>query len=86
MKETTLACLREGEAARVLSVRGEGGMARRLRELGFLAGAPVRCLFRSPLGDPTAYLVRGAVIALRREDGGRVLVAREPEGRDAPWD
>lgn len=29
---------------------------------------------KSPLGDPAAYLIKGAVIALRREDAGTVLV------------
>ena len=31
----------------------------------------------SPLGDPTAYEICGAVIALRREDSDKVLVLEE---------
>ena len=38
--------------------------------------APVVCLWHSPQGDPTAYRIGQAVIALRREDSAAVLVSR----------
>lgn len=66
--------LKVGERAYVRDTEGAGGMQRRLLDLGFTAGAPVRCLFRGPSGDPTAYFVRGAVIALRGEDARMVRV------------
>lgn len=50
-------------------------MRRRLLDLGFTVGTEVQCLYRSPLGDPTAYLVRGAVIALRQEDACHIIVS-----------
>ena len=34
----------------------------------------MECLGRSPGGDPAAYLIRGAVIALRDRDSRGVLV------------
>ena len=40
----------------------------RLRGLGLNEGTTVTALFRSPFGDPTAYLVTESVIALRRSD------------------
>ena len=47
-------------------------------DLGLTHGARVRCLFAAPGGDPRAYRIRGAVIALRSEDAGLVrLCARE---------
>lgn len=49
-------------------------MARRLMDIGMVQGTEVECLMKSPLGDPAAYLIKGAVIALRREDAGTVLV------------
>ena len=66
--------LAPGERARVLGVTSQGAMRRRLQELGLLAGAWVECLGKSPLGDPAAYRVRGAVIALRRDDARAVTV------------
>jgi Fe2+ transport system protein FeoA len=35
----------------------------------------VEAEFRSPAGDPTAYRVRGALIALRREQADQIQVA-----------
>ncbi len=69
-----LSRLAPGERARVLGVTSQGAMRRRLQELGLLAGAWVECLGKSPLGDPAAYRVRGAVIALRQDDARAVTV------------
>lgn len=69
-----LSSLREGQTARVLSVERAGGLSRRLLDLGLIAGTPVRCIQKSPAGDPVAYGIRGAVIALRREQADAVLV------------
>ena len=69
-----------GQRARVVGVSGNGAMSRRLLDVGFTPGAAVTCLFQAPCGDPRAYLVRGAVIALRREDARAVQV--EPAARE----
>jgi len=54
----------------------KGRSQRRLLDLGFVPGTRVRVVRASPLGDPRAYLVRGTVIALRREDAAEVMVSR----------
>ena len=46
----------------------------RFQEIGLIEGTQVECLQKSPAGDPVAYLIRGAVIALRAEDSATVLV------------
>ena len=51
-------------------------MRRRLQDIGMVDGTTVECVQRSPLGDPSAYWIRGAVIALRREDASAVQVER----------
>ncbi len=66
-----------GETVRVVSLLAEGRMRRRLADLGLIPGAEVTCLGRSPLGDPSAYLIRGAVIAIRRRDAMEVSVTTE---------
>ena len=70
--------LRPGQAGTVLALRLEGPLRRRLRDLGMVEGARLQCLGRSPLGDPSAYLVCGAAIALRRSDSCRIEVEVEP--------
>ena len=78
MKELiSLSALRPGEAGLVRAMQNTGPMRRRLRDLGLIEGAAVRCLGRSPGGDPAAYEICGAVLALRDADSGQIMVRRE---------
>ncbi|NLN04057.1 MAG: ferrous iron transport protein A [Clostridiaceae bacterium] len=70
----TLNDLKQGQKARVKKIMSKGTIRRRLQDMGFIEGSLVECLQRSPLGDPTAYLVKGCVIALRSEDSSSILV------------
>ena len=63
-----------GDTARVVQLNIEGSMRRRLLDIGLIEGTKIECLQKSPLGDPAAYLIRGAVIAIRSEDSIRVCV------------
>ena len=67
---TNLQC---GQTARVGKLTIQGSMRRRLQD-GLIEGTKVECVQKSPAGDPVAYLIRGAVIALRAEDSAGVLV------------
>ena len=74
--------LRPGEKGTVLWLTGTGAIRRRLTDIGLIAGTEVVCLRNSPLGDPTAYRIRGAVMALRKGDASRVYLET---GRRTPW-
>ena len=73
----TLLCLSPGGWGTVTAAVTEGGLGRRLADLGFTPGARVRCAMKSPFGDPAAYLIRGAVVALRDRDARAVKI--EPD-------
>ena len=73
---TTLDCLAVGERAAVTSVSAPEEQRRRLLELGFVPGGAVAAVQESPWGDPVAYAVCGAVIALRRADARQIAVRR----------
>lgn len=77
---TTLDMLREGDCARIRSLELRGAMRRRLLDFGMIEGTRVRCLRKSPAGDPVIYLVRGTMLALRRQDSRRIAVEVEPCG------
>ncbi len=47
---------------------------RRLLDLGIVPGTVVQAELRSPGGDPTGYRIRGAVIALRKEQADVIHV------------
>lgn len=76
MKNTvfTMNRLEEGRWGRVLRLDTRGDMRRRLQDIGLVEGTMVRCLRKSPSGDPAAYLIRGAVIALRNEASSEIFV------------
>lgn len=70
----TLAEVPVGMTVQVDQLALGGSIRTRLRDLGLIEGTPVTCLGCGPSGDPIAYLIRGAVIALRRTDSGRIEV------------
>ncbi len=78
MEETrTLDRLAAGRRAVVAELTAPEDQRRRLQELGFVPGGRVEVVQESPWGDPVAYAVCGAVIALRRSDARQILVAAD---------
>lgn len=70
-----------GQTVVVDKLTCEGAERRRLMDLGILPGTEITVEMRSPLNDPTAYLVRGALIALRREQAQDIyIVMPQQEG------
>ncbi len=76
-QERTLNQLAIGERATVTRLRTHGSMRRRLLDIGLTEGARIECVGRSPTGDPSAYLIRGAVIAIRCEDSNEIMIEQE---------
>jgi len=72
----TLADLARGEEAPVLGISPacQGTQRRRLLDLGVVPGTVVRAELASASGDPMAYRIRGALIALRRQQAAWVGV------------
>lgn len=66
--------MKTGTYARVVRLDTKGDLRRRFMDIGLVEGTPVECLRKSPAGDPKAYLIRGAVIAIRKEDAATVMV------------
>lgn len=77
-----LAELRAGESARVvrLAAACQGAQRRRLLDLGVVPGTRITSRLESAGRDPVAYDIRGALIALRREQAEWIHVRREPAG------
>lgn len=70
----TLDQLAPGESAVVVELHGTGPGRRRLMDLGIVPGTHITATMRSPLGDPTAYEIRGAVVALRRTQAREIVI------------
>lgn len=72
----TLAALPPGRQAVVagLDEALQGFTRRRLLDLGLTPGVPITAELRSLFGDPIAYRVRGALVALRRDQAAHVYI------------
>ncbi|MCM3728201.1 FeoA domain-containing protein [Neobacillus cucumis] len=62
----------KGNVIKITSLNIEGVMRRRLLDLGFVSGALVEVVRKSPLGDPIAFRVSQTTIALRKEESSRI--------------
>lgn len=74
---SNLLCLNDvapGQHATVKMLRSTGSMRRRLLDIGLIENTEVECVGRSPSGDPKAFLIRGAVIAIRSEDCRDIMI------------
>jgi len=74
----TLADLEPGESARVICITAncQGPQRRRLLDLGVVPGTEIVAELESAGGDPMAYRIRGALIALRAEQASWIEVER----------
>ena len=63
-----------GRRAFVDKLLSDGNERRRMLDLGIVPNTLVEALYKSPAGDPVAYQVRGAVIAIRSEDAKKILI------------
>lgn len=63
-----------GSTGQVFQLLTTGLQRRRMLDLGLIPGTVIEVLRKSPLGDPIAYNIRGATIALRTEESIQILV------------
>jgi len=74
-KECFMTNLNIGEHGKVTTLSAVGAMRRRLQDIGLIEGTEIECILKSPGGDPIAYQIRGAVIALRKEDSEKIIIS-----------
>lgn len=65
-----------GESAVIEHLGSSGALRRRLLDMGLVEGTRVECLGVSPGGDPKAFLIRGAVLALRDIDCREIAIKK----------
>ena len=69
--------LKNGCEAKVINIKTDAALKQRLMEIGFVNGAIVKAIHKSPSGNPKAYLIKGTVIALRNTDASAIFVEVE---------
>lgn len=73
----TSKCLHElkpGEKGRIVRVGGEGGIHRRLLDMGLVSGSEVEVERVAPLGDPVEIRIKGYHLSLRKEEAINIQV------------
>lgn len=76
-----LSSIKEGDSAEVAGISKalHGQPRRRLLDLGIVPGTKVKAVISSIGGDPTAYEVRGALIALRKNQSDYIYIKDQKE-------
>lgn len=70
----TLDAMRPGEHGKVLNLKLDGVLGRRLTGMGLIPGTEIACRMQSGRAALTAFELRGSVIALRRKDAAKIAV------------
>ena len=60
--------------ANILSVECKENLINRMYDFGIMKNGEITPIYRSPFGDPTAYLVKNAIVALRADDCKKITV------------
>ena len=78
--QTSLDAVPPGRRCTIVELESNGAASpldQRLLDLGFVPGTSVQVIRRAPLGDPSAYALRGFEVCLRRSEALRVAVRIE---------
>lgn len=70
----TLRQAKVGDTVKVVKLRGEGAVKRRIMDMGLTKGAEVHIRKVAPLGDPVEVTVRGYELSLRKADAEMIEV------------
>ena len=57
-----------GETVKVLNIKGDGALKRRIMDMGITKNSNVFVRKVAPLGDPVEVTVRGYELTLRKDD------------------
>ena len=67
---------KKNQKSKVLSIRLKGPQRRRIFDLGIINGTTLTTIQKSPYGGLKSYEIRGAIIAIRDEDAGKIIVKK----------
>lgn len=70
----TLREVSNGSTVKVVKLKGEGAVKRRIMDMGITKGVEIFVRKTAPLGDPVEITVRGYELSLRKADTEIILV------------
>ena len=63
-----------GETVKVMSIKGDGALKRRIMDMGITKGVEIYIRKVAPLGDPVEITVRDYELSLRKADAEMVEI------------
>ncbi|MCD7713075.1 MAG: ferrous iron transport protein A [Firmicutes bacterium] len=63
-----------GSTVKVVRLNGEGGVKRRIMDMGITKGVEISVRKVAPLGDPIEVTVRGYELSIRKADAAMIEV------------
>ena len=74
MNEISLKYIKNGQRAIVKKVLTDDSIKRRLLDIGLTPGTIVENTLQNFNGELVAYMIRGALIAIRDDDAAKIIV------------
>lgn len=74
MNNKTLKDLIPGQKGRVLKVKGNSAVKRRILDMGLVPGSEVVMERYAPLGDPVEIKLKGYHLSLRKEEAKNIIL------------
>lgn len=74
MKIENLNQLPLNKSGKINKIECGEGIKRRLLDMGLVKETEITPILISPSGDPRAFLVRGTIIAIRKEDAKNIKI------------
>ena len=71
----TLRDVQSGETVKAVKIHGEGGIKRRIMDMGITKGVEIFVRKVAPLGDPMELNVRGYELSVRKADAEMIEVS-----------
>ena len=62
------------KSGKIKNINCDEGIKRRLLDMGLVKGTNIEPILVSPSKDPRAFLVRGTIIAIRKEDAKDIKI------------
>lgn len=73
----TLASLKPGDTAKIISIDPAEESIYRMAEMGLVEGQRIRVLRKAPLGDPLSISIMNYELCLRKKEARSITVERE---------
>ncbi|GAB6887944.1 FeoA family protein [Desulfothermus okinawensis JCM 13304] len=70
----TIRKLKVNQRAKIIEIRANGELGRRIRDMGIVPGAEIMVIGRAPLKDPVAIRINNFTITLRNNEADYIIV------------